>query len=211
MLFNSFEFLVFFPIAVTVYFLLPRKIKYLWLLACSYYFYMGWNAKYALLLFASTAITFVSGVLIEYCEKKELPTVRKKWVVAGSFILNLSMLVYFKYAEFFMSTVDRGLGLFGAKPLFSSVTLDIVLPVGISFYIFQALSYTIDVYRGDIKAEKNFFKYALFVSFFPQLVAGPIERSGNLLRQVNEIDKRRMWSYAGRKKIWRYLLRCNQR
>ncbi len=186
MLFNSIDFLIFFPIVVLIYFLIPKKIKYLWLLAASYYFYMCWNAKYALLIFASTVITYLSGLLIEKVKhshwkdskKKNL----KKWIVAGSFITNLGILFYFKYTNFALDIVSKA---FSAVHVELHVpTLDILLPVGISFYTFQALSYTIDVYRDDIYAEKNFFRYALFVSFFPQLVAGPIERSKNLLKQL---------------------------
>lgn len=184
MLFNSMGFLIFFPIVVLMYFLMPRRVKNLWLLAASYYFYMCWNAKYALLLFTSTLITYVSGILMERAGKR---AAYKKWVVAGSFVLNLGILFYFKYMNFLLDLLGQMLRLVHIElqvPVF-----DILLPVGISFYIFQALSYTMDVYRGEIYAEKNFFRYALFVSFFPQLVAGPIERSKNLLRQLSEPKK----------------------
>lgn len=188
MLFNSFEFLIFFPLVTLVYFVIPRKVRYLWLLLASYYFYMCWSAKYALLLLFSTCITYLSGILMERIKtsgrSEENKQKAKKWVVAGSVILNLGMLGYFKYTNFLVDVVNRvtdAAGLHLNIPAF-----DIVLPVGISFYIFQALGYTVDVYRDDIYAEKNFFRYALFVSFFPQLVAGPIERSKNLLRQLAE-------------------------
>lgn len=179
MLFNSLSFLIFFPIVTLLYFLLPQKIKYLWLLFASYYFYMSWNPKYAVLIFISTAITFLSGILIERCKT----AIAKKWAVFGSFALNLGILFVFKYFYFMLGNINairQFAGLSAYAPRF-----DIILPVGISFYTFQALSYTVDVYRGDVKPEKNFLKYALFVSFFPQLVAGPIERSKNLLSQVN--------------------------
>ncbi len=174
MLFNSGEFLIFFPIVVLVYFIIPDKIKYLWLLAASYYFYMGWNAKYALLLLFSTVVTYISGILLD----KE----KKKSVVAMSFILNLGILFFFKYSNFAGDLLNS---FFYRTHLGVTVPkFDILLPVGISFYTFQALSYTVDVYRGEIYAERNFFRYALYVSFFPQLVAGPIERSKNLLKQL---------------------------
>ncbi len=186
MLFNSLAFLVFFPIVVTVYYVIPSRIRYLWLLAASYYFYMCWNARYALLILASTAITYISGLFIEKAKRgnqsDHRKSVLKKWAVAGSFILNLSILFFFKYSNYTMeilSAVFSRIGIQLHVPQF-----DIILPVGISFYTFQALSYTMDVYRDEIHAEKNFFRYALFVSFFPQLVAGPIERSKNLLRQL---------------------------
>ena len=186
MLFNSIEFLIFFPIVVLIYFIIPEKIKHLWLLAASYYFYMCWNAKYALLILTSTVITYASGLLIERVKRSSYEaakqTVLKKCVVAGSFVINLGILFYFKYINFALSILTSALAKIHIQlnvPVF-----DIILPVGISFYVFQALSYTMDVYRDEIYAEKNFLRYALFVSFFPQLVAGPIERSKNLLKQL---------------------------
>ena len=183
MLFNSYGFIVFFPIVVIVYFLLPKRISYLWLLAASYYFYMGWNAKYALLLLASTIITYVCGVLIQWLNDRHPDKIStKKWVVAGSFILNLAILFFFKYFNFTIESINAVLSHTSLPAV--NTSLDVLLPVGISFYTFQALGYTVDVYRGEIEAERNFFRYALFVSFFPQLVAGPIERSKNLLTQL---------------------------
>ena len=183
MLFNSYGFIVFFPIVVIVYFLLPKRISYLWLLAASYYFYMGWNAKYALLLLASTIITYVCGVLIQWLNDRHPDKIStKKWVVAGSFILNLAILFFFKYFNFTIESINAVLSHTSLPAV--NTSLDVLLPVGISFYTFQALGYTMDVYRGEIEAERNFFRYALFVSFFPQLVAGPIERSKNLLTQL---------------------------
>lgn len=179
MLFNSTDFLIFFPIVVLLYYLIPHRFRYLWLLACSYYFYMCWNAKYALLLLASTLITYLSGLFLEMVTDK-----KRKWrrlIAGGSFVLNLSILFFYKYIDFFLQNLQKILHYIHIDVQFSSFNL--VLPVGISFYIFQALSYTMDVYRGKIRAEKNFLRYALFVSFFPQLVAGPIERTPNLLKQ----------------------------
>ena len=107
MLFNSYGFIVFFPIVVIVYFLLPKRISYLWLLAASYYFYMGWNAKYALLLLASTIITYVCGVLIQWLNDRHPDKIStKKWVVAGSFILNLAILFFFKYFNFTIESIN---------------------------------------------------------------------------------------------------------
>ena len=186
MVFNSFSFLIFFPIVLALYFLLPQKIKSFWLLIASYYFYMSWNIKYALLIFLSTVVTYLSGLLIEKVKQKTCEEKRKiklkKFVVAASFIINLGILFYFKYFNFAIDLITK---VFAQIHIQVNVPVfDIILPVGISFYTFQALSYTMDVYRDDIFAEKNFFKYALFVSFFPQLVAGPIERSKNLLKQL---------------------------
>lgn len=185
MLFNSLEFLIFFPIVTLFYFVLPHKARWVWLLAASYYFYMCWDAKYALLLALSTAITYLSGLLIDRANRTSEGARRarlKKLWVALSFFSNLAILAFFKYSGF---VSDNLAALFGALGLtYTPARFSLVLPVGISFYTFQALSYTMDVYRGDVYAERNPFKYALFVSFFPQLVAGPIERSKNLLVQV---------------------------
>ncbi len=200
MLFNSYSFLVFFPVVVLIHFLLPKKVQYLWLLATSYYFYMNWDARYVLLLLFSTVVTYASGFIMEQAQTDK----GRKMAVAISFVLNIGVLFFFKYFNFAIDSVNLVLSqihLSVPKPDFQ-----LLLPVGISFYTFQALSYTMDVYRKEITAERNFFKYALFVSFFPQLVAGPIERSKNLLKQVNktyrfDYDKMRegllimLWGY----------------
>lgn len=183
MVFNSAAYLVFFPIVVLLYFIMPNKLRNSWLLVASYYFYMQWNAKYAILLFISTFITYLSGLLIShFIQKDKMPFA--KLSVAGSFILNLAILVFFKYSNFIVENINRIGSLFGQN--LKIAEFDILLPVGISFYIFQALSYTMDVYRGKVEATRNLMKYMLFVSFFPQLVAGPIERSANLLSQFEE-------------------------
>ena len=179
MLFNSFEFLIFFPIVTLVYFLLPAKVKWVWLLIMSYFFYMNWHAEYALLMAACTLVTFIASRLIVGTEDKK----KRKMVLTGGIVFNIGMLAYFKYTGFLLDVIERVCGVAGLPVQMPKVS--ILLPVGISFYIFQALSYMIDVYKGRVKPEKNLFKYALFVSFFPQLVAGPIERSGRLLKQVS--------------------------
>lgn len=189
MLFNSFPFLVFFPIVCFIYFVIPKKLRYIWLLFSSYYFYMSWNAKYALLIAVSTLITWISGLIIEKCKS----TSGKKLTVALSFISNLGILFFFKYFDFALHNLNRILSFAGIQVI--NNPFDILLPVGISFYTFQALSYTVDVYRGEVKAEKNPLRYALFVSFFPQLVAGPIERSQNLLTQVKNVDSFKLFNY----------------
>lgn len=212
LLFNSLQFLIFFPIVLLVYYIIPSKIRYIWLLIASYYFYMCWNAKYALLLLFSTFVTYLSGILMEYIKKKESISDEKKsrlkkWCVAGSFVLNLVVLFFFKYFEFAVSNINS---------LFNHINIelnipafDVLLPVGISFYTFQALSYTMDVYRDEIYAEKNFLRYALFVSFFPQLVAGPIERSKNLLKQL-AVPAKINWDMARQGlllMLWGYFLK----
>jgi len=189
MLFNSLDFMIFFPIVVLVYFIIPKKLRYIWLLVASYYFYMCWNAEYALLIGISTIITYLSGLFLGKFEK----VWAKKLVVALSFISNIGILVFYKYFDFILENVNLVLQKMDVQLV--SNPFDIILPVGISFYTFQALSYTVDVYRKEIEPEKNPFRYALFVSFFPQLVAGPIERSKNLLNQVKNIEKIKLWNY----------------
>lgn len=150
------------------------------LLVASYYFYMNWEPAYALLLLTSTIVTYLAALGIEHFEEKN----KKKICLISSLILNLSILFLFKYFNFFATNIETALqanGLAMEIPKFH-----LLLPVGISFYTFQALGYSIDVYRGTVKVERNFPRYALFVSFFPQLVAGPIERSNNLLPQFKQ-------------------------
>lgn len=178
MLFNSFEFLIFFPLVTLVYFLLPGRIQWVWLLAMSYFFYMNWHAEYALLMAACTVVTYACGLAVTALPEKK----HKKMAMTAGIVFNIGLLGYFKYTGFFLDVIERVCGLLSIPVTTPKVS--ILLPVGISFYIFQALSYVIDVYKGRVKAERNLFKYALFVSFFPQLVAGPIERSSRLLRQV---------------------------
>jgi len=193
MLFNSAEFLIFFPIAALVYFIFPHRVRYLWLLACSYYFYMCWNPVYALLLLFSTVITYLCALAVEHAgniahtASSNHQSLLKKAFIALSFIANLGVLSYFKYGNFLIDNLNALLS--HLNIVYQAPPIDVLLPVGISFYTFQALGYTVDVYRGEIRAEKNFFRYALFVSFFPQLVAGPIERSKNLLAQFTEVHK----------------------
>ena len=192
MLFNSRDFLVFFPVVVLLYFIIPKKLRHIWLLAASYYFYMSWNAKYAVLIAMSTLITWVCGIFIERLEG-EKKSGKKKCVLALAFISNLGILFFFKYFDFLLQIVNMVL-----RPLNMEMIdnpFDIILPVGISFYTFQALGYTVDVYRGKISAEKNILNYALFVSFFPQLVAGPIERSESLLNQIRRQSEINVWDY----------------
>ncbi len=182
--FNSYEFLLFLPIVVLLYFALPKKVRWVWLLVSSYFFYMCWNASYALLIATSTLVTWLSGLLIEKADgienKRKSKNLKKLWV-GLSFGINLAILFFFKYFGFAVESINALAG----TQIFT-LNFDILLPVGISFYTFQALSYTMDVYRKDLPAEKNLFYYALFVSFFPQLVAGPIERSSNLLPQLKK-------------------------
>ena len=147
------------------------------LLVASYYFYMNWKPAYALLLLTSTAVTYLAALGIGHFEEKR----KKKLCLVSSLVLNLAILFLFKYYNFLSSNIEAALQSSGFG--IDMPEFGFLLPVGISFYTFQALGYSIDVYRGTTKVEHDFFTYALFVSFFPQLVAGPIERSNNLLPQ----------------------------
>lgn len=187
MAFNSLHFLIFFPIVVLIYFMIPQKVRYVWLLISSYYFYMCWNAEYALLILFSTVATYLCGLLIQGVGKSWEGKKKRRFAkmsLALCIAVNLGILFFFKYFDFAFSSLQFAFARVDIQ--LNNPQFDILLPVGISFYTFQALGYIIDVYKEESKAEKNFLKYALFVSFFPQLVAGPIERSGNLLRQINK-------------------------
>lgn len=189
MIFNSADFLIFFPIVILFYFLVPKKLRYIWLLGASLYFYMCWNVKYVILLLISILTTWLAGYLVHKIQN----TLARKWLLAACLIVNIGILFFFKYFDFFLDSLNKVLSKVGIQAVESSFS--VLLPVGISFYTFQALGYIIDVYRGNIEAEKNPLRYALFVSFFPQLVAGPIERSKNLLSQVRNVDKMKIWNY----------------
>lgn len=180
MLFNSFEYLIFLPIVVIFYNLFRGKSKNIFLLLASLTFYSFWNVKYTFLMLISIFITYLTGIFIENNRDSKN---KMKVAVFLCFFINLGILFIFKYFNFFVDLAAK----ISSKEF--NIALDLLLPVGISFYTFQALGYTIDVYRKDLKAEKNFIDYALFVSFFPQLVAGPIERSRNLLPQIKNPKK----------------------
>lgn len=171
MLFNSVSYAIFLPIVFISYWLIKPDKRWILLLIASYYFYMNWNVKYVFLIFFTTLISYLCGLALE--KKRDIR------YVMTALILCLGVLFVFKYLNFSISIINRL-----ANTQFRS--LNLLLPVGISFYTFQTLSYVIDVYRGKIEAEHHFGIYATFVSFFPQLVAGPIERSGNLLPQIKK-------------------------
>ena len=187
MLFNSVHFFIFFPAVVLFYYILPHKARWIWLLITSYFFYMSWNPKYAMFIVISTIVTYFSGLLINRsnmrADEKNRNVRRKLWV-ALSVITNLAILIFFKYFDFAIYSLNRAFQFIGIRAL--SPSFDVMLPVGISFYTLQALTYTMDVYRGECTVEKNPARYALFVSFFPLLVSGPIERSKNLIPQIRE-------------------------
>ncbi|MDD4773050.1 MAG: MBOAT family protein [Eubacteriales bacterium] len=172
MLFNSFTFLVFFIIVFTLYFLCPKKTRWLVLLGASIYFYASWNVAYIILIFCTIAVSYSAARLIEMASGKHA----KRLLLIIAFVVCFDLLVMFKYYNFVTEIIN---GIWQTDlPL-----IYVLLPVGISFYTFQSFSYVVDVYRG-LKAECNPLYYTLFVMFFPQLVAGPIERAGDLLPQL---------------------------
>lgn len=181
--FNSFEFLIFLAIVLVLYFVLPHKFRWIILLIASYYFYMSWNATLVFLIFGTTLVSYMAALFMEKTKNEKV----KKLLLILTLAVCLGVLAFFKYANFFIGSVIDFLNLF--KMNLDGFALNIILPVGISFYTFQTLSYVIDVYRGAYKAERHFGYYALFVSYFPQLVAGPIERCDNLLPQLKTEHK----------------------
>ena len=173
MLFNSAEFLIFLPIVFAVYWLLnkQRRLQNLWIVAASYLFYGWWDWRFLMLIAFTSGLSWLSGIMIERNRRPKL------WLWL-SVCVNLAILGLFKYYDFFAAELAAMFGLQGERLL-----LKLVLPVGISFYTFQALSYTIDVYKKKIEPTRDVVAYFAYVSFFPQLVAGPIERATNLLPQ----------------------------
>ncbi len=182
MLFNSFEFIIFFPVVTIGFFLLPHKARWAWLLMASCYFYMFFKPIYILILAGTIIIDYFAGLLIEKTEDKK----RRKWYLALSLVANIGILAYFKYYNFLAISLSQFLSDLGLLRQ-SFPLLDFALPIGLSFHTFQAMSYTIEVYRGNQKAERHFGIYALYVMFYPQLVAGPIERPQNVLPQFHEV------------------------
>lgn len=179
MLFNSLDFAIFFPVVFVLYWLVAKQLtlRNSLILVASYTFYGWWDWRFLLLIAISTIVDFIVGQKIQHTENKT----RRKYLLFISLAVNLGFLFYFKYTNFFIETFVDSFKLFGNK--LEASTLDIILPVGISFYTFQTLSYTIDVYRKQIKPTNNLLAFSAFVSFFPQLVAGPIERAKHLLPQ----------------------------
>ena len=178
MVFNSIEFVIFLPIVFMLYWVFPQKYRHILLLLASYVFYMWWNWKLIVLILFTTIVSYSSGIIISKNANDKI----RKLVLWVGILLCLSVLLFFKYFNFLFEIITSVVnkiesGLIGGY-------FEIILPVGISFYTFQTLSYIVDVYKGTIVAEKNILYYALFVTFFPQLVAGPIERPSDLLPQL---------------------------
>ena len=205
MLFNSFEFLVFLPVVFLLYWLVfrTRRWQNLLVVVASYVFYGWWDWRFLLLIALTSACSFASGLLIEHYEGQRR---RQQAVSATNIVLNLAILGVFKYYNFFVDNLDALLAsLFGYH--LDWVTLQVILPVGISFYTFQALSYTIDVYQKKLPATRDVVEFFAYISFFPQLVAGPIERATNLLPQF---QRERRFDYAQavdgcRQMLWGFL------
>lgn len=187
MLFHTQRFLLFFLVVFALYWAMPWKRPRVWLLvAASFYFYISWNARLAALIGASAVIDYVLGLLIV----KSGPLWKKR-LLGLSILWNIGQLIYFKYTNFFLNSFAdmlSGLGLHPHLP-----TLSVILPIGISFYTFEAISYTVDVYQGRIDAERNLLNFVLFITFFPRLIAGPIIRARYFLPQV---QRRKGWDWA---------------
>ena len=200
MLYNSLAFAVFLPIVFIIYWAVPHKCRWALLLVASYYFYMCWNPKYIILILVTTVMSYLAAIGLERenCQKK------KKRIMAIAAVICLGVLFFFKYFNFFSSSIIDILNVLSIP--MNPLTWKVILPVGISFYTFQTLSYVIDVYKGDIKAEHHFGYYAAFISFFPQLVAGPIERAGNLLPQIKAVHRfeYEKASYGIKRMVWGY-------
>lgn len=180
MIFNSIHFVLFFVVVTPIYFLLAHKSRWWWLLAASCYFYMVFKPIYILILGFTIVIDYFAGLFIEKSEGKR----RRNWLII-SLIANIGVLAIFKYYNFFFHFVPNAIWEVNMERL-GVPYLWIALPVGLSFHTFQAMSYTIEVYRGNQKAERHFGLYSLYVMFYPQLVAGPIERPQNILHQFKE-------------------------
>jgi alginate O-acetyltransferase complex protein AlgI len=185
--FNSLAFLRFFAVVFTVYWFLPwRPIRVLWLLAASYFFYASWSKELALVVASTSLMDYLLGRGMDATSRPWL----RRALLFTSLAVNLGLLCYFKYVNFFLDSLRSALRAAGANP--SIGVLEVIIPFGISFYTFEAISYTIDVYRGRMKAEKSLPNFMLFILFFPHLVAGPIVRAWDFLPQV---ARPRRWSW----------------
>jgi alginate O-acetyltransferase complex protein AlgI len=178
MQFNSLAYFIFFAAVSLLYFLLPHRFRWVILLAANYIFYAFWRAEYVLLLFSITAATYLCAILISRCSNSD----SKKYLLVICIVINLCFLLFFKYLNFICSLM-QGLMNYASFP-WNIPVFDIILPIGISFYMFRAVSYIIDVYRGCVPAERHFGYFAVYVSFFPSLLAGPIDRAQSFIPQV---------------------------
>jgi alginate O-acetyltransferase complex protein AlgI len=176
-LFNSLHFLVFFPVVTALYFAAPYRARWPLLLLASCYFYMALVPAYILILFALVALDYSVGIGLEVIR----PSLRKPLLVV-SLVANVGLLGFFKFFDFVNGNLAAATGALGGS--WPVGPLDVILPIGLSFHTFQSMAYTIEVYRGNFKAERHLGIYAAYVLFYPQMVAGPIERLQNLLPQL---------------------------
>jgi len=205
MLFNTFTFFAFLAVVLVVQALLPHRPRNLFLLASSWFFYACWDWRFLSLILISTAVDYGCGLALG---RENGDAKLRKRLVTLSLVVNLGLLGFFKYAGFFVDSAQRLFESVGFSP--DPWHLHIVLPVGISFYTFQTLSYTIDVYRGQLKPLRDPFDFALYVAFFPQLVAGPIERAAHLAPQFTRKAKvsARDWEEGGWLVLWGLFKKC---
>jgi len=204
MIFNSLVFLVFVLCFFSVYFFLKGRLRLGWILVASYVFYGWWDWRFLALIIFTTLMDYLFGI---YLEDTHAPR-QKKQVIIASVVMNLGFLSIFKYFNFFAASAAAALQYVGMEA--SWTTLHIILPVGISFYTFQSMSYTIEIYRGEMKAERDLLKYATFVGFWPQLMAGPIVRAKDLLPQFH-VERPFEWDrfYSGMGRVlWGFFKKC---
>lgn len=201
MLFNTLSFGIFLPVVLLLYWVATRRSlawQNLLLLVSSYYFYACWDVRFLALLVFSTALDYYTGIKIHEAQGK---SAKKTWLTI-SLLINLGLLGFFKYYNFFIESFADGLNLLGFRT--NAATLDILLPIGISFYTFHGISYVVDIYREKVTPERNFVNYSVFVSFFPLLVAGPIERATHLLPQIRNkrVFNARVFNDGLRQILW---------
>lgn len=226
MSFTSLSFFIFLPVVLLLYFLIPRKMRTGWLLLASLGFYLNFHPKYLLVIAFSTVVSYLAGRRLESLNGQHesgaqggaaadngvldggetdsgvaagdvaaVTNKKRRTVLTLGIVIVTAVLVFFKYTNFLLGNVNKLLGVTGVG--YSVQPLSLVLPVGLSYYTFQVISYIADVYHGKIRAEKNFLHYALYVSFFPKVISGPIERAGDFLEQVRECHNFNLWN-AGR-------------
>ncbi len=201
MLFNSFSYALFLPIDFILYWIMPQKFRWIILLLSSYYFYISWGPQYLAVILLTTLVSYAAALLME---GRHNGTLYSRTLLTVSVLICIAILFFFKYFNFFTENIAL---LFQKISIpIQPFTLKLALPIGISFYIFQTISYLIDVYRGDIRAEKHLGIYAVYISFFPKVMQGPIERGKKLLPQLHSRHafQYRQASYGLKQMAWGY-------